>query len=71
MDGLQATRKIKGNECCSHIPVIILSAGVFAEERSAAKEAGADDFLSKPINLSELKAVLSRYARTADIPTHQ
>jgi len=71
MDGLQATREIKRNECLSHIPVIILSAGVFAEEQLAAKKAGADDFLSKPINLSELKSVLSRYSRTVDIQTHQ
>jgi len=71
MDGLHATQEIKGNECLSHIPVIILSAGVFAEERLAAQKAGADDFLSKPINLSELKAVLSQYARTVDIQTHR
>jgi len=66
MDGLSATREIRRSVALSHLPVIILSAGVFAEEREAALNVGADDFLAKPINLKEVNAVLGRYTKTAD-----
>lgn len=43
------------------IPVVALTADAFSESRTVAIEAGMDDFLSKPIDLSELSRILSTY----------
>lgn len=50
IDGLEVTRKLKSNPQWEHLPVIIVSAGAFEEDRTAALEAGADKFLGKPFN---------------------
>jgi CheY-like chemotaxis protein len=42
------------------LPVIALTAGVLPEEREAARAAGMDDFLTKPLNLAEMTATLLR-----------
>ncbi len=59
MDGFEATRRIKtslGHEC----PYIIaVTATVFENDRKKCTEAGMDAFISKPINLQELKALIN------------
>jgi PAS domain S-box-containing protein len=61
MDGLTATRVIRGDPELCAIPVIALTAGVLAEEREAAMAAGVDGFLAKPLDLEELTRVLTPY----------
>ena len=48
MDGLEATRLIK--EVNPKLPVVALTANAFDSDRRLAKEAGCDDFLSKPVS---------------------
>ncbi len=48
MDGLEATRIIK--DATPELPIIMLTANAFENDRLAAMNAGCDDFLSKPIN---------------------
>jgi len=48
MDGLEATRRIKGLKDGRQPVIIALSAHVFEEEREAILAAGCDDFLAKP-----------------------
>ena len=48
MDGLEATRAIKAQ--APDLPIIALTANAFDSDRVAAREAGCDDFLSKPVN---------------------
>ncbi|MBT9590952.1 MAG: response regulator [Thiobacillus sp.] len=50
-----------------HLPVIMLTADARAEAQTACEEAGADTFLTKPINSRELVMVI---ARLANQPTH-
>ena len=52
MGGLEATRKIRSgiNEATCNIPIISLSATVMEEEEQAARDAGANDVLSKPFD---------------------
>ncbi len=61
MDGLEMLRKLRrsGNE----LPVLILTARDAIEDRIAGLDAGADDYLLKPFDLSELKARLRAVTR--------
>ena len=62
MDGLEATRRIRaGGEATRGIPIIALTAGVLAEERTACYQSGMDEFLAKPISVQELSAVLAHF----------
>jgi signal transduction histidine kinase/CheY-like chemotaxis protein len=60
MNGLDATRRIRQLPGYETTPIIAITAGVFAEDRSACIEAGMDDFLSKPFELEGLYATLLR-----------
>lgn len=55
MDGLTATRQIKGDPALLHIPIIILTAHAYAEDQDKARAAGCNEYLSKPINFAVLE----------------
>ena len=61
MDGLTATRAIRNELGLWRLPVIALSAGVLNEQQKRVHEAGADDFLSKPVDLEELVSAVVRW----------
>lgn len=50
MDGFEVCRHIKANPKTAHVPVIMVTALTDATDRVRGLEAGADDFLSKPVN---------------------
>ena len=54
MDGLTATRLIRDQLGLTELPIIALTAGVTAEEQAAARAAGVDDILPKPLDLERL-----------------
>lgn len=56
MDGFEVCRRIKENPKTTHIPVVMVTALTENEDRVRGLEAGADDFLSKPINDTALMA---------------
>lgn len=64
MDGLELCRAIRSSEVLPFVYVIIVTAqGTGEEQVVEAFEAGADDYLSKPINRRELLARLNAGAR--------
>ena len=62
MDGLTATRAIRGELGLTELPVIALTAGILREERRNAMNAGVNDFLLKPVNLEEMITTLLRWS---------
>lgn len=62
MDGFECCRLLKADPETQHIPVVMVTALIDADERVRGLEAGADDFLSKPVSeatlLSRLRALL-------------
>jgi response regulator RpfG family c-di-GMP phosphodiesterase len=56
MDGFEACRKLKERAGTNFIPVVMVTALDSMEDRVRGIECGADDFLSKPVNRSELMA---------------
>ncbi|RJR26237.1 MAG: response regulator [Desulfobacteraceae bacterium] len=60
MDGISLTKKLKANLTTRYIPVIILTAREEVESEVAGIEAGADDYLTKPVNPKRLVARIRR-----------
>jgi two-component system cell cycle response regulator len=50
MDGFEVCRRIKSNPAWAHLPVIMVTALDQVSDRVQGLEAGADDFLTKPVN---------------------
>jgi two-component system response regulator QseB len=61
LDGLTVLKRLR--ESGSALPVLILTARDATEDRIAGLDAGADDYLIKPFDLSELKARLRALLR--------
>lgn len=55
MDGFEFCRRIKQNQNTQTIPVLMVTALKEREHRLLAMDCGADDFLSKPVDKTELK----------------
>jgi two-component system cell cycle response regulator len=81
MDGFEVCRRLKANPSTAHLPVVMVTALDQPSDRLHGLDAGADDFLTKPVNeialiarvrsLVRLKAVMdelrSRAATTRDL----
>ena len=63
MDGLTAIRLIREHEAARGgpaTPIVVISANILPEHVAAARQAGADDHLAKPINAAALYEALQR-----------
>lgn len=56
LDGFEVCRRLKGDPATAHIPVVIVTALDRVSDRVAGLEAGADDFLTKPVKDLQLMA---------------
>lgn len=63
MDGFETCRKIKEDPDISHIPVVMVTALSDMSDRVQGLEAGADDFITKPINDTALFARVKSLVR--------
>lgn len=67
MDGVEATRKIKAIPVKKWIPITMLTGLSADEDLIRGLEAGADDYLTKPINFDVLKARMRSKQRIVDM----
>lgn len=61
IDGHEATRRLKGDERLSAIPVIALTAHAMKGDREKALAAGCDGYIPKPINVRELPGQIEQF----------
>ena len=62
MNGLSATRAIRElNRIDSNLPIIALSANAYAEDIKKTKDAGMDDYVSKPFKIENLVEMIDKY----------
>jgi CheY-like chemotaxis protein len=67
MDGLTATRSIRQLPGArEQIPIVVVTADVMNEAREQALAAGANAFLSKPLEIEQLRAMVQRFAAAAN-----
>ncbi|MDQ3555457.1 MAG: response regulator, partial [Gemmatimonadota bacterium] len=56
MDGYEVSRRIKGDDSLPYIPIILVTARDSTQDKIDGLDAGADDYLTKPVNFPELEA---------------
>ena len=62
MNGLNATRAIRElNRIDSNLPIIALSANAYAEDIKKTKDAGMNDYVSKPFKIENLVEMIDKY----------
>ncbi len=73
MDGFALAKEIRHIEQAENLQpsaIIALTANVIQEEQVRCEEAGMDDFLTKPINMDQLKSILSSYVQVKTASGH-
>ncbi|MBI3683862.1 MAG: PAS domain S-box protein [Acidobacteria bacterium] len=70
MDGLEATAAIRDAERGSgkHVPIVALTACAMKGDQERCIQMGADDYLTKPVNLAHLRATLERWTAQEAAP---
>ena len=67
MDGVDIIKGLRG---WSRVPILVLSARQASDEKVAALDAGADDYITKPFSIDELLARLRAAVRRTDHTPH-
>ena len=61
LDGIAATQKIRQQEHMGHVPIVAVTAFPLAYSHVKAFAKGCNEYMSKPIDLSELARLVNRY----------
>src|SRR5712675_319149 len=69
MDGMEVVRRLKSNKNLPFIPVIMQTALDSTENKVEGLDAGADDYITKPINFAELEARVKAQLRIKQLQT--
>src|SRR5258706_12976935 len=69
MDGMEVVRRLKANKNLPFIPVIMQTALDTTANKVEGLDAGADDYITKPINFAELEAKVNALLRIKSLET--
>ncbi len=58
MDGLTATREIRKTKAWKKLPIIMLTAKAMKDDQERCMEAGANDYMAKPIDVDKLVSLV-------------
>ena len=61
LDGYEATRRIKADPACRSIPIIAVTSYALSGDEAKARQAGCDDYVTKPYSPRELLAKVREY----------
>ncbi len=71
MDGLEATRNIRKMPEFVNLPIVSLTAKAMKGDREQCLEAGASDYVTKPVNEDALLAVMYSWLKKSEVATVQ
>jgi len=65
MDGIEATKRIRAlkREDAKTVPIVAMTADAYAEDERRCRDAGMDDHITKPVDVTELVSCLARLKR--------
>jgi CheY-like chemotaxis protein len=58
MDGLTATREIRADPRWTKLPIVMLTAQAMPDDQQRCLEAGANDYMAKPIDVDKLLSLV-------------
>ena len=61
LDGYEATQMLRGNQSTRDIPIVAVTAQAMSHDREKCISAGVNDYVSKPIDIDVLTAVITKY----------
>ncbi len=70
MDGFEATRMIRASELAvRHCPIIAVTANAMTGDEQRCREAGMNDYLSKPISMEQVRTMVQKWLNQVSHPT--